>query len=88
MPMKAHGNRSWTEECFLSAGGGHLNVRLTCSPPPEHCNFLIAGTNDVEDGREDVILSYLEFVLTSCKNTFCGYYFRSPPDTTSAPATL
>ncbi|KAG8245750.1 hypothetical protein J6590_099924 [Homalodisca vitripennis] len=48
-------------------GGGLLDVSPTCSPPPDQCYVLMVGTNDVDDGREGVISSNLESLLTSCK---------------------
>ncbi|KAG8316586.1 hypothetical protein J6590_047727 [Homalodisca vitripennis] len=48
-------------------GGGLLDVSPTCSPPPDQCYVLMVGTNNVDDGREGVISSNLESLLTSCK---------------------
>ncbi|KAG8299923.1 hypothetical protein J6590_089692 [Homalodisca vitripennis] len=56
--------------------GGLLDIRPTCSPPLDFCYVFIAGTNDVDDGREDVVFSHLESVLTSSKEKYkaVNYY--------------
>lgn len=36
-------------------------------PPRDHCYVLMAGTNDVAVGRNDIIFARLDDVLISCR---------------------
>lgn len=56
-----------TGTCKPSAG--LLNIAPTSTPPPQHCYVILAGTNDVAAGRQNIIYRHLEGVLKSCVKT-------------------
>lgn len=47
-------------------GAGLLNIAPTSAPPPENCYLIIAGTNDVNNQREDIIFNHLEDMVKRC----------------------
>lgn len=54
---------------FCKPGAGLLGVRPTSITPHNHCYVLMAGTNDVDAGREDVIFNHLEDIIIDLKKT-------------------
>lgn len=50
-------------------GAGLLSVMTTSASFKDHCYVLMAGSNDVDSGREAVIFSQLEKILFSCEET-------------------
>lgn len=47
-------------------GAGLLNIAPTSTPPPRHCYIIMAGTNDVANGGENVIFDQMEGVMRRC----------------------
>lgn len=50
-------------------GAGLLSMFPATEPSTDHCYVLMAGTNDVDAGREDVIFSQLGNLLQSCERS-------------------
>lgn len=51
-------------------GAGLLSIKPKSPPPSQnHCFVLMAGTNDIDKGREDLIYNHMEEVLQVCKET-------------------
>ncbi|KAG8276555.1 hypothetical protein J6590_062880 [Homalodisca vitripennis] len=47
-------------------GAGLLSVTPALVHPPDHCCVLLAGTNDVAAGKQDIIFSKLEKIVKDC----------------------
>ncbi|KAG8293937.1 hypothetical protein J6590_007603 [Homalodisca vitripennis] len=47
-------------------GTGLLSVTPALVHPPDHCCVLLAGTNDVAAGKQDIIFSKLEKIVKDC----------------------
>ncbi|KAG8263099.1 hypothetical protein J6590_039367 [Homalodisca vitripennis] len=44
-------------------GAGLLQIKTTTPPPEDHCFVLIAGTNDLATGRQDIIYQHMEEII-------------------------
>ncbi|KAG8249106.1 hypothetical protein J6590_026030 [Homalodisca vitripennis] len=44
-------------------GAGLLQIKTTNPPPEDHCFVLIAGTNDLATGRQDIIYQHMEEII-------------------------
>ncbi|KAG8266005.1 hypothetical protein J6590_081157 [Homalodisca vitripennis] len=47
-------------------GAGLLSVTPALVHPPDHCCVVLAGTNDVAAGKQDIIFSKLEKIMKDC----------------------
>lgn len=45
-------------------GAGLLSMKTSIEAPRKHCYVLMAGTNDVDAGREDIVFEHLEEILS------------------------
>ncbi|KAG8305326.1 hypothetical protein J6590_072032 [Homalodisca vitripennis] len=48
-------------------GAGLLHIAPSHAPPENHCYVLIAGTNDLAAGRQDIVIQHMEEVIKSCR---------------------
>ncbi|KAG8280119.1 hypothetical protein J6590_089365 [Homalodisca vitripennis] len=48
-------------------GAGLLHIAPSHAPPENHCYVLIAGTNDLAAGRQDIVFQHMEEVIKSCR---------------------
>lgn len=60
-------------------GAGILNMEPVSRPPSVHCYVIMAGANDVDKGREDLIYNHMEKLLLSCKKTSNVLVVPLPP---------
>ncbi|KAG8311609.1 hypothetical protein J6590_040164 [Homalodisca vitripennis] len=51
---------------FCKPAAGLLSVAPAPAHPPDHCCILMAGTNDVAAGKQDIIFSRLEKIVEHC----------------------
>ncbi|KAG8305682.1 hypothetical protein J6590_064473 [Homalodisca vitripennis] len=48
-------------------GAGLLQIAPSHAPPENHCYVLVAGTNDLAAGRQDIVFQHMEEVIKSCR---------------------
>ncbi|KAG8276382.1 hypothetical protein J6590_066743 [Homalodisca vitripennis] len=48
-------------------GAGLLHIAPSHAPPENHCYVLVAGTNDLAAGRQDIVFQHMEEVIKSCR---------------------
>ncbi|KAG8285152.1 hypothetical protein J6590_086522 [Homalodisca vitripennis] len=51
------------QEKVCKPGAGLLQIKTTTPPPEDHCFVLIAGTNDLATGRQDIIYQHMEEII-------------------------
>ncbi|KAG8317889.1 hypothetical protein J6590_015876 [Homalodisca vitripennis] len=60
------GSRGTNIGGLCKPGAGLLSVAPAPAHPPDHCCPLMAGTNDVAAGKQDIIFSRLENIVEDC----------------------
>lgn len=67
--VKEQVRRGPTISGFCKPGAGLRDMKPSYTNTQEHCFVIMAGTNDVDSGREDFIFRHFEDVLQTCEKS-------------------